>query len=77
MSKHIITKSKMIVDGYVDAAGIGRRLFTLPGEVFLVYLTKKKSAEVIVVADTSRAFYRNNKEVSQNNEGLNVKWLPI
>jgi RNA-directed DNA polymerase len=24
MSKHIITKSKMIVDGYVDAAGIGR-----------------------------------------------------
>ena len=45
----------MIVDGYVDAAGIGRRLFTLPGEVFLVYLTKKKSAEVIVVAVTSRA----------------------
>ena len=56
MSKHIITKSKMIVDGYVDAAGIGRRLFTLPGEVFLVYLTKKKSAEVIVVAVTSLAF---------------------
>jgi hypothetical protein len=35
MSKHIITKSKMIVDGYVDAAGIGRRLFILPGEVSL------------------------------------------
>jgi hypothetical protein len=25
----------MIVVGYVDAAGIGRRLFILPGEVFL------------------------------------------
>ena len=72
MSKHIITKSKMIVDGYVDAAGIGRRLFTLPGEVFLVYLTKKKSAEVIVVAATSRAC-GNNTEVSQNSEGLNIK----
>src|SRR6266536_4246038 len=35
----------------------------------------KKSAEVIVVADTSCAFYRNNTEVSQNNEGLNVKWF--
>ena len=35
MSKHIITKSKMIVDGYVDAAAIGRRFFILPGEVFL------------------------------------------
>ena len=55
MSKHSITKSKLVVVGYVDAAGIGRRLFTLPGEVFLVYLTKKKSAEVIVVAATSRA----------------------
>jgi len=34
ISKHIITKSNKIVDGYVDAAGIGRRLFILPGEVF-------------------------------------------
>jgi hypothetical protein len=55
MSKHIITKSNMIVDGYVDAAGIGRRLFILPGEVFLFVQTKKKSAEVIIVAVTSRA----------------------
>jgi len=46
----------MIVDGYVDAAGIGRRLFILPGEIFLFVQTKKKSAEVIVVAATSRAF---------------------
>jgi len=38
MSKHIITKSKIIVVGYVDAAVIGRRLFILPGEVFFVYL---------------------------------------
>ena len=35
MSNHIITKSKMNVVGYVDAAAIGRRLFILPGEVFL------------------------------------------
>ncbi len=49
MSKHIITKSKMIVDGYVDAAGIGRRLFILPGEKLLVYLNcREKSAEVIL-----------------------------
>ena len=37
MSKHIVTKSKMNVDGYVDAAGIGRRLFILPGGL-LVFL---------------------------------------
>jgi hypothetical protein len=43
MSNHIITKSKMIVDGYVDAAAIGRRLFILPGEVFLVYQNKGRS----------------------------------
>jgi len=55
----------MIVDGYVDEAGIGGRLFILPGEIFLFVQTKKKSAEVIVVAVTSRAFYRNNTEVSQ------------
>ena len=48
MSNHIITKSEMIVDGYVDAAAIGRRLFILLGEVFLFIKTKKKSAEVIV-----------------------------
>ncbi len=36
--KHIITKSEMIVGGYVDAAVIGRRLFILPGEKLLVYL---------------------------------------
>ena len=45
----------MIVVGYVDAAGIGRRLFILPGEVSLFIQLKEKSAEVIVVADTSRA----------------------
>ena len=42
MSNHIITKSKMIVDGYVDAAAIGRRLFILPGEVFSVYLNEEE-----------------------------------
>ena len=49
MSEHIVTKSGMIVGGYVDAAVIGRRLFILPGEVFLFFKARKKSAEVIVV----------------------------
>jgi hypothetical protein len=35
ISKHRITKSKMIVAKHVDTAGIGRRLFILPGEVSL------------------------------------------
>ena len=42
MSNHIITKSEVIVDGYVDAAAIGRRLFILPGEVFSVYLNEEE-----------------------------------
>ena len=45
MSNHIITKAKMIVDGYVDAAAIGRRLFILPGEVFLIYQNKGRSQQ--------------------------------
>src|ERR1700741_2297479 len=72
MSKHIITKSKMIVVGYVDAAVTGRRLFILPGEVFLFIQTKKKSAEVIVVVSNEPCPGR-NMEVSQNSEGLNIK----
>jgi hypothetical protein len=57
MSKHIITKSEGFKKHrYVDAAGVIRRLFILPGEVFLFIQTKKKSAEVIVVAVTSLAF---------------------
>ncbi len=49
MSKPFFTKSRMIVDGYVDAADIGRRLFILPREVSLLFKLKEKSAEVIVV----------------------------
>ncbi len=49
MSKHIITKSKMIVGGYIDAAVIGRRLFILPGEILTQSNLRRKSAEVIVV----------------------------
>ena len=40
MSKPFFAKSKMIVFGYVDVAGIGRRLFILPGEVSLFIKTK-------------------------------------
>ena len=45
MSKHIITKSNKIVVGYVDAAGIGRRLFILPGEKLLVCLNQRRSQQ--------------------------------
>ena len=37
-----------------------------------MFKLKEKSAEVIVVVDTSRAF-RNNTEVSQSSEGPNIK----
>ncbi len=41
MSKHIITKSEGFKKHkYVDAAGVIRRLFTLPGEVSLFIQTK-------------------------------------
>ncbi len=38
---------------------------------------KEKSAEVIVVVSNEPCLLRNNKEVSQNNEGLNVKSLQM
>ena len=57
MSKHIITKSESFKKRrHVDAAGVIRRLFILPGEVFVLIQAKKKSAEVIVVVETSLAF---------------------
>jgi len=37
----------------VDPAGIGRRLFVLPGEVLTPINRRRKSAEVIVAAETS------------------------
>jgi hypothetical protein len=42
-------------------------------------LSGEKSAEVIVVGKTSRRGARKStgKEVSQNNEGLNVKPFPM
>jgi hypothetical protein len=50
MSKHIITKSKMIVDGCVDAAGIGKRaIYPYQGRSSCLFKLKEKSAEVIVV----------------------------
>ena len=38
-----------------------------------MFRLKEKSAEVIVVADTSRARLGENTEVSQSNEGPNIK----
>ena len=70
MSGHIITKSEQnLKQLYVDAAAIQRRLFILPGEIFLFFKTKKKSAEVIVVVGNEPL---ERTEVSQNSEGLNV-----
>ena len=74
MSKPVITKSKMFVDSYVDAAAIGRRLFILPGEVFLFIKTKE---EVSRGHSSCRYEPCDNTEVSQGSEGLNVKSLLI
>ena len=41
-----------------------------------MFKLKEKSAEVVVVADMSRA-YGKNTEVSQSSEGPNVKSFPI
>ena len=38
---------------------------------------RKKSAEVIVVVGNEPCLYRNNMEVSQSNEGPNVKSFQI
>ena len=40
----------------------------------MFFKTKKKAAEVIVVVGNEPL---ERTEVSQNSEGLNVKWLPI
>ena len=54
----------------VDAAGIHRRVFTLPREVFgKAKAAPKKSAEVIVVGATSCAKRRG----LTTSEGLNIK----
>ena len=63
----------MIVGGHVDAAVIGRRLFILPGEVSWFIKAEEKSAEVIVAADTSRAFKGATRRFSQSSEGLNIE----
>lgn len=53
---------EVIVVHYVDAAGVIRRLFILPGEVSGVYLNaQEKSAEVIVVTVTSHYRWKPHK----------------
>jgi hypothetical protein len=63
----------MNVDGYVDAAGIGRRLFILPGEVFVVYLNKEEVSRSHSSCSNEPCLKGNNTEASQNSEGLNIK----
>ena len=41
-----------------------------------MFKRRKKSAEVVVVADTSRALTIDNTEVSPGSEGLNIKLVP-
>jgi hypothetical protein len=48
-----LPKSNKDLDGYVDAAGIGGRLFILPGEISFLFKLKEKLAEVIVVVVSS------------------------
>lgn len=48
----------------------------LPGEVSRVSRTFEKSAEVIVAGGTTRDREYHPPEVSQNSEGLNVKFVP-
>jgi hypothetical protein len=60
MSKHIITKSNKIVGGYVVAAGLGKRLFILPGEVSVFVKLKEKLAEVIITVSNEIVPLRNN-----------------
>jgi len=75
VSKHIIVKpltNKLIV---VDAAGIGGRNMSLPGEVFVV--TSWQSKEVSRGHSSNRKRAPINREVSQGGEGLNVTKFPI
>ena len=67
VSKHIIvTPYKLRVYIYVDAAVIGWKKMLLPREVLGSESTPKKSAEVIVVTETSRPrMIKDKTEVSQ------------
>ena len=53
MSKHIFVKSKANKRLVVDVAGIGGRNMFLPGEILAPRNWSRKSAEVIVLGDTS------------------------
>ena len=74
MSVHINTKSKMIVVHYVDAAGIQRRLFILPGEVSFVFLNK---GEVSRGHSSHCNEPLERTEDSQSGEGPNIKLLSM
>jgi hypothetical protein len=60
----------------VDVAEIGTRVFTLPREVFWYLTYQEKSAEVIVVGETSRDCEYHTPEDSQNSEGPNIELRP-
>jgi len=54
-----------------------KAVYLTSGEAPCLFKLKEKSAEVIVVADTSLCPLGTRQEVSQNSEGPNVKLLPI
>ena len=72
VSKHLFATPLTNKRLFVDAAGIGGRKVLLPGEVSRCRARREKSAEAIVVI-WKRAV--SAAEVSQDGEGLNVKFF--
>jgi hypothetical protein len=70
VSKHIFAKPLTNKRFCVDAAGLGRRISVLPGEISACRVQGEKSAEAIVAA-WNRAV--STTEASQGGEGPNVK----
>ena len=70
----ITTKAQL----YSSARTKADKVFMLPGEVFIVFQNEGRSQSrrfgIIVVVGNEPL---ERTEVSQNSEGLNVKWLPI
>ena len=78
-SNHVLAKPEEYNRGnYVDAAGIGGRKMLLPGEIpECRQRYSGKSAEVIVVTETSRQKTKDSRRPHQSSEGLNIKLFQI
>jgi len=78
-SNHVLAKPEEYKKGsYVDAAGIGGRKMLLPGEIPECWQRYSgKSAEVIVVTETSRQKTKDSRRPHQSSEGLNIRLFQI